>query len=103
MTQLPLFKTRILAFLATFLLAGTASAGITYRLEETHAVSGEAVDVTAVIFHDADTVMDGTAPKNRVLQRRDHSGHSVRSVAYLQVNRSALNIPVNNFVKVSWS
>jgi outer membrane phospholipase A len=103
MTQLPLFKTHILAFLATVLLAGTASAGITYRLEQTHAVSGETVNVTAVIFNDTDTVMDWTAPKNLVLQWRDHSGHSVRSLAYLQGNQSPLNIPVNNFVKVSWS
>src|SRR5690554_84875 len=103
MTQLPLFKTRILAFLATVLLAGTASAGITYRLEQTHAVAGETVNVTAVIFNDTDTVMDWTAPKNLVLQWRDHSGHSVRSLAYLQGNQSPLNIPVNNFVKVSWS
>src|SRR3546814_12221640 len=47
--------------------------------------------------------MSGTAPANLVIQWRDHNGQSIRSLAYLQGNQSAINIPVNNFVKLSWS
>src|SRR3546814_11580480 len=47
--------------------------------------------------------MSGTAPANLVIQWRDHNGQSIRSLAYLQGNQRAINIPVNNFVKLSWS
>ncbi len=84
-------------------MTGAACAGINYRLEQTHAVAGETVNIRAVLFNDTDTAMSWTAPKNLVLQWRDHSGHSIRSLAYLEGNQSPINIPVNNFIKLSWS
>lgn len=98
-----LLKSRFLILLAALLMAGTASAGITYKLEQTHAVAGETVNIRAVLFNDTDSVMSWTAPKNLILQWRDQGGHSLRSLAYLEGNQSPINIPVNNFVKLSWS
>ncbi|MFW7343013.1 phospholipase A [Pollutimonas sp. H1-120] len=103
MTHMPLLKSRLLVLLAALLMAGPASAGITYKLEQTHAVAGETVNIRAVLFNDTDSVMSWTAPKNLVLQWRDQGGRSIRSLAYLEGNQSPVNIPVNNFVKLSWS
>lgn len=103
MTPMPLLKSRLLVLLGTLLMTGAACAGINYRLEQTHAVAGETVNIRAVLFNDTDTAMSWTAPKNLVLQWRDHSGHSIRSLAYLEGNQSPINIPVNNFIKLSWS
>lgn len=84
-------------------LASTATAGITYRLEQTHAVPGETVNVRAVLFNDSDTALSWTTPKNLVLQWRSENGKTIRSLAYLDGAEAAINVPVNNFVKLSWS
>src|SRR3546814_10208295 len=98
-----IFKFRFLFLLTAWLMVGTATAGISYKLEQTHAVAGETVNISAVVFNDTGTLMSWTAPANLVIQWRDHNGQSIRSLAYLQGNQSAINIPVNNFVKLSWS
>ncbi|MCC2596634.1 phospholipase A [Pusillimonas sp. MFBS29] len=90
------------ALLGTLLLCATATAGISYRLQQTHAVPGETVNVRAVLFNDTDSVMSWTAPGNLVLQWRNESGQTIRSLAYLEGAPAAISIPVNNFIKLSW-
>src|SRR5690606_33100522 len=90
------------ALLGTLLLCATASAGISYRLQQTHAVPGETVNIQAVLFNDTDSVMSWNSPKNLVLQWRNESGQAIRSLAYLEGAPAAISIPVNNFVKLSW-
>ncbi|MGB3290273.1 MAG: phospholipase A [Burkholderiaceae bacterium] len=96
-------KISLITLLAALLMTGTASAGISYKLEQTHAVAGETVNIRAVLFNDSDSAMNWKAPKTLVLQWRDHSGRSIRSLAYLEGDQGSINIPVNNFVKLSWS
>lgn len=91
-----------LLLLSTIFLASTASAGITYTLKQSHAVPGETVNIQAVLFNDTDTAMTWTSPKNLVLQWRNENGQTIRSLAYLEGAAAAINVPVNNFIKLSW-
>lgn len=93
---------RLLPPLAALLMTGAANAGITYKLEQSHAAAGETVNVRAVLFNDTDSAMAWTPPKNLVIQWRDPHGKTLRSLAYLEKNQGPVNIPVNNFVKLSW-
>lgn len=87
---------------ALLALPGVAISGITYSLQQTHAVAGETINIRAVLFNDSDTLMDWTPPQNLVLQWRGPQGQAVRTLAYLEQARTPLNVPVNNFVKLSW-
>lgn len=80
-----------------------ATAAISYNLEQAHAVSGDTVRINAVVFNDTDTAMDWIPPEQLVLQWRDGSGRSTRSLAYLEAAPGQRNVPVNTFVRVSWS
>lgn len=105
MSPLPKQKNHAFHAIAAFAMlcaAATASAGITYHLDQTHAVAGDAVTVRAVLFNDTDSAMTWRTPKNLVLQWRDQNGHTVRSLAYIEGDGDPVNVPVNNFVKLSW-
>ncbi|NGM88665.1 phospholipase [Parapusillimonas sp. SGNA-6] len=101
--RLPLSPTsfRIAVLCAAFLPAA-ATAGISYKLDKTHAASGETVNVVGLLFNDTDTALSWTAPKTLVLQWRAPDGQAIRSLAYLQNAATQYNVPVNNFVKASW-
>src|SRR5690606_34094912 len=91
-----------LVLLGTIALGSTASAGINYTLKQSHAVPGETVNIQAVLFNDTDTALTWTSPKNLVLQWRNENGQTIRSLAYLEGAPATINVPVNNFVKLSW-
>lgn len=84
-------------------LNAVANAGITYKLEQSRAAPGETVHVTGVLFNDTDTALSWTTPKSLVLQWRKHDGTTVRSLAYLESQDGPVNVPVNNFIKLSWA
>ncbi|SHI13724.1 phospholipase A [Pollutimonas bauzanensis] len=93
---------QITALLGWVLMAATASAGITYRLDRPQALPGESVQVIGLLFNDTDTAITWTAPKNLVLQWRNQDGQAIRSLAYLATDSGQANVPVNNFVKFAW-
>src|SRR5690606_16507681 len=93
---------RLISLLAAMLATSAVNAGITYKLEQTHAVAGETVHVRAVVFNDTESAMSWAPPENLVIQWRDPKGKTVRSLAYLEKNPGPVNVPVNNFVKLSW-
>lgn len=84
------------------LAAGAASAGISYRLVQSHAAAGETVNINGILYNDTDTAMSWTTPRTLVLQWRGQDGRSIRSLAYLDGVPDAVNVPVNNFIKLSW-
>ncbi|WP_442793162.1 phospholipase A [Pollutimonas harenae] len=88
--------------LGVLLLASTASAGITYTLKQSHAVPGETINIQAVLFNDTENAIEWRSPKNLVLQWRNERDQTIRSMAYLDGTPAAINVPVNNFVKLSW-
>lgn len=91
----------VAALCAAFLPAA-ASAGISYKLDKSHAAAGETIHVTGLLFNDTDTAQGWTPPKTLVLQWRNQDGRAIRSLAYLQSDAMQFNVPVNNFVKASW-
>jgi len=88
--------------LCAALLPAAATAGISYKLDKTHAAAGETINVVGLLFNDTDTAMSWAAPKTLVLQWRAPDGQAIRSLAYLQNTATSFNVPVNNFVKASW-
>lgn len=90
------------ALLSAAFIAGTASAGISYKLDRPQALPGETVNITGLLFNDTDTAIAWTAPKNLVLQWRNQDGQAVRSLAYLATGSGQANVQVNNFVKFMW-
>src|SRR5690606_16543491 len=104
-SDLPLLRTFAgsLALFGSIFITSTAYAGITYTLRQSHAVPGETVNIQAVLFNDTENAIDWTSPKNLVLQWRNERGHTIRSMAYLEGAPANINVPVNNFVKLSWS
>lgn len=84
------------------ILGGTAFAGVSYNMQQTHAVAGETVNIRSVVFNDSDAALNWTAPKNLVLQWRNEQGQVIRSLAYLETSETQAIIPVNNFVKFAW-
>ena len=91
-----------LVLISSLFLASSASAGISYRIEQAHAVPGETINVQAVLFNDTDNELTWNSPNNLVLQWRNEHGQTIRSLAYLEGAPASINIPVNNFAKLSW-
>lgn len=85
------------------LLASTANAGMTYKLDRPQALPGETVSITGLLFNDTDTAITWNAPKKLVIQWRNQDGESIRSLAYLAHGSERANVPVNNFVKFAWN
>lgn len=87
---------------SAILMANSASAGITYKLDRPQALAGETVQITGLLFNDTDSAISWKPPKSLVLQWRNQDGHSIRSLAYLATASAQTNVPVNNFVKFMW-
>lgn len=98
-------KRCVRAILASLVLTccAPALAAISYNLEQAHATPGETVRINAVVFNDTDSTMDWIPPTQLVLQWRDNSGRSTRSLAYLESAPGQRNVPVNTFVRVAWT
>ncbi|AOB26102.1 phospholipase A [Bordetella bronchiseptica] len=95
----------VLAGALALALAGTslsASAGISYRLDRPAAAPGETVRLEAVFFNDGSASAAWNAPRQLVLQWRGADGQTIRSLAQRPAGEMALNIPVNNFARMSW-
>lgn len=90
------------AALSAAFLPTSASAGISYKLDKSHAAAGETIHVVGLLFNDTDTAQGWTPPKTLVLQWRNQAGQAIRSLAYLESDALQFNVPVNNFVKASW-
>jgi outer membrane phospholipase A len=79
-----------------------AHAGMTYSLQQTHAVAGETVNIAGLLLNDSSSALDWSPRQNLVLQWRDTNGHIIRSLAYLESPAAQTNLPVNSFAKFSW-
>ncbi len=82
--------------------SASAWAGVSYSLDRNHAVAGETIRVSALVFNDTPSVLDWTAPDTIVLQWRSESGEPVRTVAYRDTGTASASIPVNNFARFEW-
>src|SRR3546814_20519183 len=91
-----IFKFRFLFLLTAWLMVGTATAGISYKLEQTHAVAGETVNISAVVFNDTGTLMSWKDRKSVV------SGKSV-SVSVDPGGRRTLKQTKHNVKKNTYS
>ncbi|HTJ99392.1 MAG TPA: phospholipase A [Bordetella sp.] len=83
--------------------ACTAHAGISYKLDRASAAPGTTVHVQAVYFNDTEAGGRWRPPSNLVLQWRSQSGAVVRSLARADSDDLDINVPVNNFARMSWS
>jgi outer membrane phospholipase A len=80
-----------------------ALAGISYKLDRASAAPGTTVHVQAVYFNDSDAGGRWQPPQQLVLQWRSPSGAVVRSLARADSDDVDINVPVNNFARMSWS
>jgi outer membrane phospholipase A len=92
----------ITALLAS-MFACTAHAGISYKLDRASAAPGGTVHIQAVYFNDSDAGGRWQPPRNLVLQWRSPSGAVVRSLARADSDDLDINVPVNNFARMSWT
>jgi outer membrane phospholipase A len=83
--------------------ACTAHAGISYKLDRASAAPGTTVHIQAVYFNDTEAGGRWRPPGNLVLQWRSQSGAVVRSLARADSDDLDINVPVNNFARMSWS
>ncbi|WYX51355.1 phospholipase A [Achromobacter xylosoxidans] len=84
-------------------LAGTATAGVSYRLDRPSAAPGDTVTIEAVYFNEGNARAPWEAPPELVLQWRGQDGQIVRSLAKLQGGKASYSVPVNNFARMAWS
>ena len=79
-----------------------AQAGTTYTLDRAAAAPGETVRVQAVYVNDGGAGVRWRPASELVLQWRSASGVTVRSLAQAETSDLDINIPVNNFARLSW-
>lgn len=91
-----------LALSLSLICSSPAWAGVSYSLDRNHAVAGETIRVSALVFNDTPNVLEWTAPETLILQWRSESGKPVRSVAYRDSREPFASIPVNNFARFQW-
>lgn len=84
-------------------MAGTAAAGVSYRLDRPSAAPGDTVTIEAVYFNEGNARATWEAPPELVLQWRGQDGQIVRSLARLQGEQARYSVPVNNFARLAWS
>lgn len=84
-------------------LAGTATAGVSYRLDRPSAAPSDTVTIEAVYFNEGNARATWEAPPELVLQWRGQDGQIVRSLAKLQGGKASYSVPVNNFARMAWS
>lgn len=84
-------------------LAGTAAAGVSYRLDRPSAAPGDTVTIEAVYFNEGNARATWEAPPELVLQWRGQDGQIVRSLAKLQGGKANYSVPVNNFARMAWT
>lgn len=94
---------RTLAAALALGLAGTATAGVSYRLDRPSAAPGDTVTIEAVYFNEGNARATWEAPPELVLQWRGQDGQIVRSLAKLQGGKASYSVPVNNFARMAWS
>lgn len=95
--------TRLAAAILALSAAGSAAAGVSYRLDRPSAAPGETVTIEAVFFNEGGSRVDWQAPPELVLQWRSPNGQIVRSLAKLKSGRDNYSVPVNNFARMSWT
>ncbi|QVQ27015.1 phospholipase A [Achromobacter deleyi] len=99
----PLLPLRIVAAALALGAAGSAAAGVSYRLDRPSAAPGETVTIEAVYFNEGSARVDWQAPPELVLQWRSQDGQIVRSLAKLKSGRDNYSVPVNNFARMAWT
>ncbi|NMK49431.1 phospholipase, partial [Achromobacter sp. Bel] len=101
-TRFPL-ALRTLAGALALGAAGSAAAGVSYRLDRPSAAPGETVTIEAVYFNEGSARANWEAPPELVLQWRSQDGQIVRSLAKLAGDRASYSVPVNNFARMAWT
>ncbi|OWT69149.1 MULTISPECIES: phospholipase A [unclassified Achromobacter] len=84
-------------------IAAPAHAGISYTLDRAAAAPGTTVRVQAVYFNDGSAGARWQPPRQLILQWRAPNGQIIRTPAQAESDARDLNIPVNNFARMSWS
>ncbi|AOB30403.1 phospholipase [Bordetella sp. H567] len=92
-----------IAALLSAAAAFNAHADISYKLDRASAPPGTNVHVQAVYFNDSETGGRWQPPRDLVLQWRSPSGAVVRSLAHADSDELDINVPVNNFARMSWT
>jgi len=93
---------RPLVFAVTLSATLPAVAGISYQLERPSAGPGETISIQAVLFNDGTTATNRRPPSTLIVQWRASDGTIVRSTATLSSSPATLNVPVNNFARMTW-
>ncbi len=79
-----------------------ALAGVTYRLDRASAAPGDTVRIEAVYFNDGESGSTWEPSEKMVVQWRGADGKIVRSLATRPGGKSNLNVPADNFARLSW-
>lgn len=99
----PIHALHVLSAALALGMAGTAAAGVSYRLDRPSAAPGDTVTIEAVYFNEGNARATWEAPPELVLQWRGQDGQIVRSLARLQGEQARYSVPVNNFARLAWS
>lgn len=99
----PIHALHVLSAALALGMAGTATAGVSYRLDRPSAAPGDTVTIEAVYFNEGNARATWEAPPELVLQWRGQDGQIVRSLARLQGGQARYSVPVNNFARLAWS
>jgi outer membrane phospholipase A len=99
----PHFALRTLTAAVALSAAGSAAAGVSYRMDRPSAAPGETVTIEAVYFNEGSARANWQAPPELVLQWRSQDGQIVRSLAKLAGDRASYSVPVNNFARMAWT
>ncbi|MEI2415542.1 phospholipase A [Orrella sp. JC864] len=103
--QRPYFRNpfpRALLGMLAGLLAGTAQATVSYKLDRAQAGPGETIEIHAVFVNDTPNQANWSVPAQLVLQWRGPDGGIQRTLARRQAEPATYSVPVNNFAKASW-
>lgn len=83
--------------------SAAAQAGLSFQLDRAQAVPGGTFQVVGLFANDGNTAEVWQLPPELVLQWRGVHGEALRSIARLEREAGALNIPVGQFAQARWN
>ncbi len=85
------------------LAAGTAHAGLTYRLTSPQASPGGPIELEGLLTNDTGTALSSPVARELSGQWVDAQGHATPAHFQLRTSPDAIDLPANTFTRMAWS